>query len=133
MVPEIGRRRGCSKQAVYQLLRKVKVIRAPENITCRVCGAVLCAARQGMWTVRYALCLTCLPPDAGFGRRVLAFRLARGLTAQELAERLGEKLDTIREWEQRREQQQDIRLRWRQWVRLIHLFGPAFVPPEQGA
>jgi transcriptional regulator with XRE-family HTH domain len=130
---EIGRRLGCSKQAVDGLLRRAKGARAPEHVTCRACGAVLCAARQGMWTVRYALCLTCLSPDAGFGRRVLAFRLARGLTAQELAERLGEKLDTIREWEQRREQQQDIRLRWRQWVRLVQFFGPGFVPPERGA
>jgi hypothetical protein len=64
---EIGRHRGCSKQAVYQLLHKVKIIRAPENITCRVCGAVLCAARQGMWTVRYAVCLTCLDKTPGAG------------------------------------------------------------------
>jgi hypothetical protein len=86
-----------------------------------------------MWTVRYALCLTCLDktPGAGFGQRVLAFRLARGLTCEELAHRLGEKLATVRHWEQRR--LRDFRLRWSQWVRLMHLFGPAFVPPEQGA
>jgi DNA-binding CsgD family transcriptional regulator len=128
---EIGRRLGCSKQAVDGLLRRAKGARAPEHVTCRECGAVLCAARQGMWSTRYALCLGCLPSDAGFGQRLLAFRLARGLTCEELAHRLGEKLATVRRWEFRR--LRDFRLRCSQWVRLMHLFGPAFVPPEEGA
>jgi transcriptional regulator with XRE-family HTH domain len=128
---EIGRRLGCSKQAVDGLLRRAQGARAPEHVTCRACGAVLCAARQGMWSTRYALCLACLPPDAGFGQRLLAFRLARGLTCEELAHRLGERLATVRRWEYRR--LRDFRLRWSQWVRLMHLFGPGFVPPERGA
>jgi hypothetical protein len=115
-------------QAAYGLLHRSKVIRAPEHSTCRECGAVLCAARQGMWSTRYALCLGCLPPDAGFGQRLLAFRLARGPSCEELARRLGEKLATVRRWEYRR--LRDFRLRCSQWVRLVQLFGLAFVPTK---
>jgi DNA-binding CsgD family transcriptional regulator len=130
---EIGARMGCTKQAVYQLLQKMKVIRAPEYITCRKCGASICPTRRGMWTVRHALCLSCLDgnPKAGFGQRLLAFRLARGMTSEELASCLGEKPETVRAWEKRRDW--DFRLHWSQWVRFTQFFGPEFVPLRKRA
>jgi transcriptional regulator with XRE-family HTH domain len=47
--------------------------------------------RQGLWRASPALCRDCLAkwPDAPFGERLRAFRLAAGLTVRELAGRVG--------------------------------------------
>jgi hypothetical protein len=112
MVPEIGRRMGCTKQAVYQLLRKAKVVRAHENSTCRACGAVLCATRQDMWTAR-ALCLNCLDKISGvmFGERLRAHRIARGLSRRDIAQkaRVCVTTATLLEQHQRRPQPGTLR------------------------
>src|SRR6266545_2523206 len=128
---QIGEELGCSPQAVSQLLGGDGRGSA-EPLRCRACKRTICPPRKGVWTNRPALCLTCLAhaPNAPFGNRLQAFRLARGLTQRELAARTGVPRATIRNYEQT----QSGRLAWPVLRKLVAFFGPGLVelepPPE---
>jgi transcriptional regulator with XRE-family HTH domain len=94
-LPQIGQRMGISKQAVHQLLGKSAGLRP---ILCRLCHSVIVKARLGIDSTRLKpLCLRCLPnlSNAKFGERLLAFRVARGLTQKQLSEATGVTMRTI--------------------------------------
>jgi transcriptional regulator with XRE-family HTH domain len=88
---EVGRRMGCTKQAVHQLLGfRGPAPRPRKTVTCPACGGAAGTAP----TVRDhapALCLACLAnqPRATLGQRLRAHRIARGLSREALAERAG--------------------------------------------
>jgi transcriptional regulator with XRE-family HTH domain len=87
---EVGRRLGISKQAAHQLLRGAGAP-GPGPVRCAACGAAV--GRPALRTRRTppALCPACLAkrPGAPFGLRLLAHRLAAGLSRSELEERAG--------------------------------------------
>jgi hypothetical protein len=100
---EIADRMSCSRQNVHELLANIGG-GAPQragHLHCRQCKAALCRRRQGRWTTRPTLCLNCLAkwPDAPFGERLRAFRLARGMTTDELALGVGLSFPLVNSYE----------------------------------
>jgi transcriptional regulator with XRE-family HTH domain len=86
---EIGRRMGCSKQAVHYLLGlRGPAPRPPKPVACPACGADLGPAPSPL-DYAPALCLPCLAqrPRTPLGQRLRAHRIARGLSRKALAER----------------------------------------------
>jgi transcriptional regulator with XRE-family HTH domain len=125
---QIAHELGVTPQAVHQLLhpRGQPASAAQVSLCCRDYRKPICPARQGMRTAKRAVCLACLAqrPGVDFGQRLLAFRLAWGLTGGELAEALGVPLGTVRYWERHR----DGLVRWSDLLRLVEFFGPEFLP-----
>jgi transcriptional regulator with XRE-family HTH domain len=88
---EIAARLGITKQAVHSLLKSANLWQRPRGISCLECGKEVMPGGLGIKPSTRALCLDCLAkhPEATFGERLRAFRLAAGLTVQELASRIG--------------------------------------------
>ena len=63
-------------------------------------------------------CMACLPPDATFGQRLKARRLAAGLTLEALAKQAGIHYQRIGNYEQGRKQP-----KWDTLAKLIRVFG----------
>jgi DNA-binding XRE family transcriptional regulator len=83
----IGQRLGITRQGAYAL---VKAGRAGENV-CIQCGASVSWASRDHHREDPLLCRDCLAqqPITHFGQRLRLFRLAAGLTQEELAVRTG--------------------------------------------
>jgi transcriptional regulator with XRE-family HTH domain len=88
---EIAKCLGVTKQDVHQLLKYSGLWEPPQGICCRDCGVQIIKSGRGINYKTQALCLACLAnhPDATFGVRLKAFRLAAGLTLKELTRRTG--------------------------------------------
>jgi transcriptional regulator with XRE-family HTH domain len=131
---EIGRRLGLSRQLVHHHL-KAAGMAGPRRGTVRCCECEAGIA-TGHHTIAYnrrPLCLACLAehPDAPFGRRLKACRLAAGLTAGQLAALSGVPAHAIRAVERG-----GCWPRWGRLARLIRALGPELVTLgliEQGA
>jgi DNA-binding XRE family transcriptional regulator len=124
-LPEIGRRLGCTHQAVVSMLRTIKQSRERvRSVACAGCGEPIISAGCLPSDRGIALCLGCLAqrPETPFGRRLLAFRLAAGWTRAELAARTGIDPTTIH-----RSEVQGFTPRWHRVVRLIQVFGVQLV------
>jgi transcriptional regulator with XRE-family HTH domain len=80
---------GVTHQRVSRLLKDAHV--PPRPVRCRECGAIILDRPHGSGVRTSVWCLACLGrhPEAPFGERVKAFRLATGLTQRQLAEQLG--------------------------------------------
>jgi DNA-binding XRE family transcriptional regulator len=118
----IGRRLGLSRQLVHHHL-KAAGLAGPRRGTVRCC-ACAAAIATGHHTIEYnrePLCLACLErrPDAPFGRRLKACRLAAGLTVEQLADRSGVPAPAIRAVERGA-----CWPRWGRLARLIRALGP---------
>jgi transcriptional regulator with XRE-family HTH domain len=81
---ESGSRLGVCRQGAVYLLGP---LREPPAVACRRCGAALNSPGAASRDAGKALCLPCVGkcPEASFGERLKAFRLAAGLTQSELA------------------------------------------------
>jgi len=91
-LPEIGRCLGITHQAVAAVLRNIRMTRARvRSVACAGCGEPIISAGCLPSDRGKALCLGCLAqrPEAPFGQRLKAFRLAAGLTKAELGSRCG--------------------------------------------
>jgi transcriptional regulator with XRE-family HTH domain len=124
---QIADRMGCSRQNVHELLASIGE-GAPEragHLHCRKCKAALCRRRQGMWTMRPTRCLECLAawPEAPFGERLRAFRLARGMTTDELALQAGLSFHLVNSYER----PQAVRFDWPTLLRLARVLGPGLL------
>jgi helix-turn-helix protein len=124
-LPEIGRRLGCSHQAVVSTLRTIARSRERvRSVACAGCREPIISAGCLPSDRGSALCLDCLAqrPGVPFGRRLLAFRLAAGMTRAELEAAAGFIAGTV----QRYEKQGDTP-RWHRVVRLILVLGVQLV------
>jgi DNA-binding XRE family transcriptional regulator len=117
---QIARRLGMTHQLVHYHLKAAGATR-PGVVRCRACGTQVATGHPLIERNRPSLCLPCLAkcPNAPFGERLRAHRLAAGLTQAELARRSGVTEGTIGRYE-------------RVWVRpeaetlavLVRLLGP---------
>jgi transcriptional regulator with XRE-family HTH domain len=88
---EIGRLFGVTKQWVGQLLRSAGLTAPLPPVRCRACGTPLAEAHLLVGHHHVALCLACLAeaPNATLAVRLLAHRLAAGLSQSEVGARAG--------------------------------------------
>jgi hypothetical protein len=102
IVPENGRRLGCTKQAVHQLLGfRGPAPRPRKPVACPACGGAAGTAPTAR-DYAPALCLACLEkrPGAMFAQRLRALRIAAGLSCWALAGRAGLSAWAVRVLEQ---------------------------------
>jgi DNA-binding XRE family transcriptional regulator len=122
---EIGRRLGLSRQLVHHHLKAAGMPTPGRGaVRCCACAAVILTGHHTLERNLDPLCLACLAgrPDAPFGVRLKACRLAAGLTAEQLAARSGVSLRVIRATEQR-----SSCPRWEWVVRLVRVLGADLV------
>lgn len=87
---EIGEQVGLTRQGVHKLL-KVARGKVPPTICCMDCGTIVEPVIVLSPRATELYCPACLlkHPEATFGQRLRAFRLAKGLTREELGKRSG--------------------------------------------
>jgi transcriptional regulator with XRE-family HTH domain len=121
---EIGRRTGMSKQGVHEALAFQRRPLTPRDVACAGCHASIPSAGALPSDAGQALCLTCLRrrPNAPFGLRLKAFRLAAGLMKAELADRVGVSSMAIHHYESGAREP-----RWSQLAPLVRALGPGLV------
>jgi len=87
---EIGRILGVSRQYVHAFLRRhgEKIV-SLARLLCQGCSGLIRKGDRPKWSRQNVWCLKCLEkmPDAPFSVRLRAFRLSRGMSREELAER----------------------------------------------
>ena len=90
-LPQIRRRLGISKQCVHETLKVMHRPSPVRTVPCSDCGAIIISPGALPEDAHLALCLCCLAkrPDASFGVRLKAMRLAVGMTKAELAHQAG--------------------------------------------
>jgi DNA-binding XRE family transcriptional regulator len=122
---QIGRRLYMSRQLVHYYAAAAG-LNGPRRGTvhCCDCQAVIATGHHTIEYNRRPLCLACLEkrPDAPFGRRLKACRLAAGLTVDRLAGLAGVPAHAIRVMERG-----GCWPRWERLVRLIRALGPELV------
>ena len=98
---KIGKQFGITGEGARQAILLADGCVALQRIHCLGCGTYLGSARGPGKHNRGTYCLTCLPkhPEATFGQRLKAYRLALGLTQKEMAERIGKDHSTIAKFE----------------------------------
>ncbi|HKI34044.1 MAG TPA: helix-turn-helix domain-containing protein [Gemmataceae bacterium] len=121
---EIGRRLGMSRQGVYEALALLRQPMPKRSVPCVGCRAPIASPGALPSDGDHALCLPCLAsrPDAPFGTRLKAFRLAAGLMKAELADRVGVSAMTIHHYETGAREP-----RWRHLAPLVRALGPGLV------
>jgi transcriptional regulator with XRE-family HTH domain len=94
---------------------------------CRDCGADLSPGRPHAWSNGPAYCLACLArhPEASFGQRLKAHRLAPGLSMAALACLCGMKYQQVGDYESGRVAEP----KWRALVPLVAVLGHGLFPP----
>lgn len=100
---EIGRQLGITRQAVHATLRSMQ---SPNRrvVLCRKCRMPIDPTGVLPKEAKSTLCLICLSrgPEATFGQRLKAFRLAVGMTRAELARQAGISPPMIQHYEEDR-------------------------------
>jgi transcriptional regulator with XRE-family HTH domain len=109
---EIALRFGVSKQAIWSLLHTRPQRTAARAVACTGCRKMILSAGALRRDAAAALCLRCLAgsPEAPFGQRLKALRLAAGLSPTELAQRSGLAPGSLRAYEDgaRKPQQRSV-------------------------
>jgi transcriptional regulator with XRE-family HTH domain len=98
---QIAGRFGVSKQAIWSLLHGRPLRTAARAVPCTGCGHMILSPGALRRDAATALCVSCLRarPDAPFGQRLKALRLAAGLSRTELAARSGVAPASLRAYE----------------------------------
>lgn len=122
---EIAAALGVSCWRARRLLRGAGVASAVV-VRCGSCGREIVRGKRGLQGREAALCLDCLAsqPGASFAQRLRAYRLAEGLTQEELAQRAGLSPTSVWQYEQG-----EAAPRANTLARLARVFGPGFGPP----
>src|SRR5262249_32854472 len=91
-------------QALSRMARAGNPVAACVAVPCRECGAVILRGKGDLRCNAPAYCLACLAthPEAPFGERVKAFRLARGMTPRQLGEAVGMSAQNVSVYERGR-------------------------------
>jgi DNA-binding XRE family transcriptional regulator len=113
----IGDGLGISHQRVYQILERSGTSHRV-LIRCLKCKAVITKMRMFANNNGPVYCMNCLPPDATFGERLKARRLAAGLTLEGLAKQAETYSQTIGNYEQGARQPN-----WQTLAKLIRVLG----------
>src|SRR5205085_3058532 len=116
---QIGTRLGLTTQGVWRILRDYgHGAPAPGTVTCSHCKRRIAQGTGLLQSSGPVLCLSCLGrrPDASFGQRLKAFRMAAGLTQTALSEKSGVAQVTISGYEQRR-----LGPQWHNLIRLVRV------------
>jgi transcriptional regulator with XRE-family HTH domain len=97
---KIGERLGISRQAVHVTLRAI-LNPTRRLVTCRKCKMPVDPVGVSPREAHDTLCLICVSkgPEATFGQRLKAFRLAVGITRKELSDLAGLSESMIRYYE----------------------------------
>jgi transcriptional regulator with XRE-family HTH domain len=121
-VQRIADHLGVPHQRVSRILKAAGV--PPRAVRCRECGTTILDRPHGAGACASVWCLACLRqhPEAPFGERVKAARLAAGFTQRQVAKQLGIDHSTIGKLEARRGQP-DQQLR----AAILRLFGAALM------
>jgi DNA-binding XRE family transcriptional regulator len=122
---EIGRRLHMSRQLVHHYAVAAGLAGPRRGtVRCCECQAVIATGHHTIEYNRRPLCLACLEkrPDVPFSRRLKACRLARGLTADRLAELAGVPAYAVRAWERG-----ECWPRWERLAKLIRVLGAEVV------
>jgi DNA-binding XRE family transcriptional regulator len=98
---EISRRLGISRQAVVASLKSAERA-ARRSVRCCACGVEIVSAGVLPRDAGRTFCVPCLDsnPQATFGQRLRAFRLAAGLTRTELAHAVGIHPRSVQDYEE---------------------------------
>jgi DNA-binding XRE family transcriptional regulator len=112
-----------TRQAVHAALRPPPGGK-PFVVRCRLCSTEINVNGALPRDAATALCLPCLArrPQAPFSQRLRAFRLAAGLTRNELARASGVAAGSISDYEEGRREP-----KWRQMAKLIRALGAGLV------
>jgi transcriptional regulator with XRE-family HTH domain len=96
----------------------------PGAVACRECGRTIARGAGSIRTNGAAYCLSCLArhPEANFGERLKAHRLAAGLMMEALGKRVGVAHQPVCEYESGRRMPQ-----WRALVKLVGVLGLGLV------
>ena len=113
----IGDGLGISHQRVCQILQRSGTSHHVP-ILCLKCKTLITEMRMVANNNGPVYCMDCLPPDATFGQRLKARRLAAGLTLEALAKQAGIHFQRIGNYEQGRKQP-----KWDTLAKLIRVFG----------
>jgi transcriptional regulator with XRE-family HTH domain len=102
---------------------------APGAVACRECGRTIVRGTGSIRTNGAAYCLGCLArhPEASFGERLKAHRLAAGLTVEALGKRVGVPHKPVCDYERGRMVPQ-----WRALVPLVGVLGLGLVCADPG-
>ena len=123
---EIGRRLGVTRACVCHALRKMRdpTPPRPRSVPCSGCGEPIASPAAIPSDAGSALCLPCLAqtPDAPFGQRLKACRLAAGLSKADLAGRSGVPLGRLVAYEAG-----GIEPKWPTVAQLVRVLGPDLV------
>jgi transcriptional regulator with XRE-family HTH domain len=112
---EIGRCFGVSRQAVEVALDKIGQGGRPP-LRCRSCKAVILAHSSGRRPPLSVYCLPCLDlhPEATFADCLRAFRLAAGLTQEQLAAKARLRKGTVQKYD-------SGAVKWPPWLSIVAL------------
>jgi transcriptional regulator with XRE-family HTH domain len=124
---EIARTLGMRRQGVQDILRRMTQARTRVHPCC-TCGRPIASAGVLPDGRGVALCLECLAqlPEAPFGQRLRAYRLASGLTRAELGRRAFLAGARIAEYEQGKRKPLRCTL-----TRLVDVLGDGILPPAE--
>jgi hypothetical protein len=123
--PQIAKQLNCTKQNAHHVFKMLRVdVEQMAELRCQGCEALIVSGNPQMWNRNPAWCLRCLAkiPDAPFSIRLRAFRLAKGLSAAQLAKEAGVTVSAVRyhEWCLSNP-------RWDFLVKVVRVLGPELV------
>jgi DNA-binding XRE family transcriptional regulator len=124
----IARRLRISPRRVAGLLREAGIDPRACEVRCAGCRRVLARGAAGLRGNAPTVCVVCLArtPGVSFGQRLLAYRLAAGMTQRQLAELAGLDAGTVWSYEQDETVPRGPRL-----ARLVAVLGPGLAEPER--
>jgi len=122
---KIGKDLGVTRQSVHALLKRhgEKIVPRAE-LLCQGCSGMILQGDPRTWNRQNVWCLNCLEqmPDAPFSVRLKAFRLSRGMSREELAERA-----ELTVWTIQYHEQYVSNPKWKILMKLAKVFGSRLV------
>jgi DNA-binding XRE family transcriptional regulator len=124
-VADVGNGLGVQPDRLHRTLAVQRQADQPRPVCCSRCKKVVASRDHLASDALVVFCLPCLRkrPDATFAERLIACRLAAGLTRGQVAARVGGSENTILSYEFGRHKPGPVRL-----AALVQLLGPELLP-----